>query len=31
MKTRNNLTPAEVAVIIAEWKIHKGEGPTQAE
>ena len=31
MKTRNNLTPAEVAVVVAEWKLPKGERPTQAE
>lgn len=31
MKTRNNLTPSEVAVVKAEWMRPKGERPTQVE
>ena len=31
MKTKNHLTPAEVAVVVAEWQLPKGERPTQQE
>lgn len=31
MKKRNHLVPAEVNVVVAEWKRPKGERPTQNE
>lgn len=31
MKSKNSLTPADVAVLVAEWKRPKGERMTQAE